>query len=156
MRDHVLEERAWTFATSRATLLPDATPPAFGYGQRFLIPSEWLRVLEVSDKATDPAQSASAIPFQWNIENGYILGNAEKIYVKYVKTVSSTALFSADFTDCLAYRLAAEMAISLTESNTVFTNMYALYEDKLIKAGVKDGAQGRRQEKYLGSYVLRR
>lgn len=157
MRNHVLEERAWTFATDRDTLLPDTTAPDWGYEKRFLIPTEWLRILSVTDIVPiNAGQSNSIRPFEWNREGRYILGNADKVYVQYVKVVSDTSQFSSNFNDCLAYRMAAEMAIALTENRTIFENMTAMYNRKLIEASLTDGGQGRRQEKYLGSYVLRR
>jgi len=156
VRNQVLEDRAWTFATDRDTLLPDATAPAFGYGQRFLIPTEWIRILWVSDKNVRPGQENVTVPLEWNREGRYILANASKVYVKYVKEVTDTSQFSPAFSDALAYRLASEMCNALRESRALFADLMQVYNQKMIEAALTDGGQGRRQEKYRGSYVLRR
>lgn len=153
LRDQVLEERAWTFATGRATLLPDATEPDFQYGQKFLVPTEWIRVLDVNKIVAQPGQEGTRAPFPWNKEGRYILASADKIYVNYVERVVDTSLFSPAFSDCLAHRMAADMAIALTENRTLMNDMQSLYTRKLISSSLKDGAQGSRREKYIGRYV---
>jgi hypothetical protein len=156
LRDQVLEERAWTFATGRATLLPDATPPDFQYSNRFQIPSTWIRILGVNKTIAQPGAEDTRIPFPWNKEGNYILASADKVYVNYVQKVTDASLFSPAFRDCLAYRLAADMAISLRQSTTLMQDMTSLYAAKLNQAALKDGAQGSRQNKYVGSYILGR
>jgi len=42
LRDAVLEEARWTFATKRYEFLPMAEEPAYGYSTQFLIPTEVL------------------------------------------------------------------------------------------------------------------
>lgn len=154
--DQVLEARTWTFSTGRATLLPDATPPVWGYGQQFLIPSDWLRVLEVYANPPTSSNSNPTKPLEWNREGQYILCNKDKVYVSYTFRTTNTALMSPTFRDCLAYRLAGELAIPIAQNRTLMTDMVALYERKLSKAGSIDGAQGMREEKWVGSLVTRR
>ena len=155
-RDEVLEVRAWTFATDRATLLPDATDPDWGYDHRFLIPTTTRRVLAVWENPPQPGQENVTIPLNWNREGRYILASLEKIYVRFTHAITDTTLFSDLFADVLAYRLAADMCIALTQSRTLMVDMNTLYTSKLVRAGLTDGQQGVRENKYVGSYVLRR
>lgn len=156
LRDEVLEERAWTFATGRQSLLPDATDPAWGFGNRFLIPTTWLRLLFVTNVIATPGNQKNNPPLDWKREGQYILADVDTVHCKYVQQIADTSLMSTAFRECLAYRIAADFAIPLKKSNSLMTNMMQLYQDKLIKAGLTDGAQGRREEKYTGSFVLRR
>lgn len=156
LRDHVLEERAWTFAKGRAKLLPDVVAPAWGYTKRFLIPTETLRVLNVWENPPEPGQEENTPPVQWDREGQYILANVDVIYVSYTTSIKDTSLFSSSFRDCLAYRLAGDMCMGLTENRSLMVDMQTLYSDKLIKAGSTDGAQGRREKKFRGNLVLDR
>ena len=49
VRQSELRTNTWSFSVARTTLSADATPPAFGYSQRFLLPAKWLRTLMVGD-----------------------------------------------------------------------------------------------------------
>lgn len=156
VRDEVLEVRAWSFATDRATLLPDATAPAWGYSHRFLIPTTTKRVLAVWENPPQPGQENVTIPLNWNREGRYILCSLEKVYIRFTHLVTDTTQYSALFADALAYRLAADMCIALTQSRTLMVDLNTLYQGKLITAGITDAQQGVREEKYVGNYVLRR
>lgn len=83
-RDAVLESGAWTFATDRAILVPDATPPSWGYANRFLLPSECLLVREVHDTSQDPAPTID----DWEVENGYLLIDVATVWIRYTLRVT--------------------------------------------------------------------
>lgn len=153
---HVLEERPWTFAMDRAELAPDAEAPAYGFGKKFRLPNEALRVIYANDSVVQAGQEAYATPLDYAKEGDFLLADAEVLYVRYVKYTTDTSIMTAGFKDCLAYRLAAEMAIALTESRSIMVDMQGLYADKLMKAGSIDGAQGSREQKYVGRLVTRR
>ena len=72
-RDAVLEDHAWVFANARRKLSPDLIPPEFGFSQRFKIPADNIRILEVNE--TDRADNATT----WAREGDYILANVELI-----------------------------------------------------------------------------
>jgi hypothetical protein len=156
LRDQVLEARTWTFATGRAKLLPDATPPEWGYAQQFLVPSDWLRTLRVYYNPPVGSNDNWVNPPEWNKEGRYILANNNVVYVKYTKQITDTSIFSPSFAVCLAYRLAADMAIPLTENRSLMNDMVSGYSVQLVSAGSIDAAQGIREEKYVGNLVTRR
>jgi hypothetical protein len=156
VRDHVLDERAWTFATGRAVLTPEGTTPAFGFSHQFSIPTTWLRILSVTDILPVLGSGEFTRIFEWRREGDFILGDAEKIYVSYTEVVTDTSKMSSSFKDCLAYRLAADMAIPLRESRALMIDYQTIYSDKLIKASSVDAAQGSRERKYVGTLVTQR
>jgi hypothetical protein len=136
VRDAVLEERAWRFATQRRSVAADPVAPAYGAAYRYLIPSQVIRVLEVSDGADQL--------LDWQREGDYVITDqASPIYLRSVERVDDTARWTPGFTMSMATRLAATLAITLTENRALQADLWSLYARRLQEAGAKDGMQGR-------------
>jgi len=149
-RDAVLETRQWQFALRREELAPDPVPPAYYWGQRFQVPTDVLRVISVDQPASsgsDELISGIVHPEQipWEIQGNYILCNFEVISVLEIVRVTATASFSEGFAHALAARLAADLSIPITNSRTMQSDMWSLYQIKLDDAAATDGMQGRSQ-----------
>ena len=140
-RDAILEDANWSFAITRAVLTPMLEPPDHSWNNQFLIPARVIRLLTVTHNTTIPA---SATP--WVKEGNKILANEERLYITYVARITDTALFTAQFTQVLAQRLAADLAIPITESRTLQESHWGLYEAKLENAITSDGLTGNAQE----------
>lgn len=149
VRDAVLEEKAWTFATRRYILPASAESDDWGYAYRFPIPSEVILIIHATDKGgvsdvgntsfinqTDPN-------FDYRVEDGFIKSNSSIIYIKAIVQVTDTSKFTNGFVQAFATRLAAEIAIPLTESKRLQEFYWALYQKKLQIAGAADGIQGK-------------
>lgn len=136
-RDAALEDRDWTFATSRRSLTLLGTAPAFGYSKAFQLPAECLRVI----------RACSDVDFlddtDWVREGNTLLANVDTLYAKYIKRITDTNLFSPLFVQAVAARLATDIAIPITGSRDMQDLMYALYERKISVAGTMDGMQGK-------------
>jgi len=132
VRDSVLEDRDWTFSMKRVLLSsPDSTAPAFGYANRFAIPSDCLRVVEVNENKYD-----------WIKEGNFILTNLSEIQVLYVKREEDVSKFTAGFIHVFALRLAAALAIPITNSAEFAGNLLQMYQIALMDASGNDGRQG--------------
>lgn len=150
IRDAVLEEREWTFATARKVLNPNSTIESFGSESNFLIPSDNIRVLTVHDPAAlgigaiinGSVHKRSQIA-DWQIEGKYIIVVAKEINIRYIKRILDPNEYTPGFVQAFAQRLAAEFALTLTESKTLADRMWDLYEFKLGKGAVLDALQGR-------------
>lgn len=139
VRDKVLEDRQWTFASSRMKLTPDAIPPDFGYTYRFLIPSNVIRIFN-ADKLSGNND------LMWEREGDYILCDSAEIQIKFVERIDDVSKWTPSAVDCFSYLLASEIAMPLTES-TEKVAMYAnMYSDRLVDAGATDGSQGRAEQ----------
>jgi hypothetical protein len=98
----------WGFASDRVILAPDAATPAFEFGYKHPLPSDYLRVVEL-----------------WNydgkhkVEGRFILADADTLYLKYIKDVSDLTGAESLFCDCLEWWLGYTIARYLTESETV-------------------------------------
>jgi hypothetical protein len=146
-RDAVIETRLWSFARARYILDPAAEPPLFGWTYRFARPAEVLRVFRVDDGGGE-----YRIP--WEIEGSSIYADVAKLYVLALKRVTDTAQFSSAFTMALAARLAAELAVPLTENSKLQERLWGLYEREVREAAGTDGSQGK-SEQVKSTYLHR-
>lgn len=141
-RDKTLSDVAWTFALRRETLAPVAEKPAFGSQNKFLIPNDVLRVHRVyrpnTAQQTNDLQSA-----RWVREGKFILSRELSIWALFIVRVNDPTEFSPQFVHALAARLAADTALTFTESIKLEEKMEARYESKLADAAYADGSQGR-------------
>ncbi len=150
IRDAVLEEREWTFAVKRKVLNPNSEIEAFGAESSFLIPDDRIRVLTVHDPSalgigsiTDASIHERSQIHGWQIEGKYIIVVAQEINIRYIARILDPNEYSPAFQQAFAQRIAAEFALTLTESKTLADRMWDLYEFKLGKGAVLDGIQGR-------------
>jgi hypothetical protein len=134
--DAVLEDRLWSFAKKQYVLIPLAGAPLFLYERQFQLPSEVIRVHNVTDEWGDPT-------LEWEKQGRLLLSNATKLYVTAVFRSMDTDAYSANFKMALAARLAAELAIPLTQNRTLQVDLVALAAEKLKDASGTDGAQGK-------------
>ena len=150
LRDAVLEDRDWTFATARKLLTPLADDPVFGWTRQMQLPSDNIRVIGcwALDRDEDQEQA------DYVKEGRRILSNEPKLNLKYIRRIVAPEDFSAGFTQALAARIAADIAIPIAQSRALQEDMQALYMKKLSDAGTNDGMQGR-SEKKLSTKMLR-
>jgi len=142
VRDAVLEDAAWTFASRRVVLTPALAPPDFGFKNQFLIPPDTLRIRTVRNDGMNSGPSN----LDWVLEDRRILSDAARIYVKYLARVDDPSQYSPLFIQAIAARLAADLAIPVTGSRMMQSDMWGLYQKKLSDAKARDGMQGRAQK----------
>jgi hypothetical protein len=136
----VLAEREWTFAKDRKVLALDAAAPVFGYDFQFIIPNDVVKVWRVYDANGDESTD-------WVREGARVLCNdAAPIYAE-VTTKADLALWSGIAVQALEAKLAAVMAIPLTENRQLRMDLEALFKEFLKTAGSSDGQQGRSRVK---------
>lgn len=137
----VLAAREWTFAVEWRSISAAAQAPINpAYGQRFAITADVLRVLGCDDGSGDGR-------LQWEREGSYILANLSQVtptplLVRALVVVSPAAL-SYGAAQAVAARLAAVIAIALTENRSLQADMWKLYEALVGEAATLDGMQGR-------------
>lgn len=141
-RDKVLSDAAWTFAMERQVLAPVSDAPEFGSGNKFLIPGDVLRVHRVF-RSTNTSQSNNYINAEWVREGNYIISPESTLWAMFIKRVVDPNRFSPGFVHALAARLAADTAITFTESIKMEEKMEQRYMMKLADAAYTDGSQGR-------------
>jgi hypothetical protein len=133
IRDEMLREHPWNFATRRTTLPAEATTPAWGFARSFVLPTNWLRMLEIDNPGD----------FPWKLEGGKILTDLPApISITYIIRVTDPDQMDPSFRDTLASRLAMEWCERLTGSNSLAQMMAQSYKEKLRYARSFDGQEG--------------
>ena len=119
----MLEEAQWTFAIRSLEWNYDSSVTSdFGYLYAFTKPDNYVRTAAIcSDEYYKEPITA------YSDENNYWFCDYQTIYVKYV---SDSTLFGRDyslwtelFRNCVATKMAAELAISLTKSQSIMDGL---------------------------------
>lgn len=152
LRDAVLEEANWTFASKRAALAPESVAPEFGYEYQFILPGSCLRVISVSDDP-DPNNESE---IEWVKEENKILVDNSVIYVKYIARIEDVSKFSSMFNQTLSSRISADLAKPISGSTSLQDKMWAVYNAKIEAAKNIDGLQGRNQKTKQGRLIRNR
>jgi hypothetical protein len=149
LRDTVLEEMDWSFAKTQHALAADTTASLIEGATKFKIPATTLRVLAVYDgngvKLDD-----------WSLEQRSVLAFTDALVIRAIDRVEDTTMYSQAFTQALAGRMAAEMAMPLTNSAAMSTTMWQLYSQKISLARTNDGLQGSSQSLPAGRIIKAR
>lgn len=142
LRDAVLEEHPWSFAILRETW-PEATP-APSEGHAHIIPDYVIRILGVTIDGSS---------VWWAVEGNRLISEVARPEVKFIQRVDAN-MFSPSFGQALAARIAADLALPITNSRTMMESMYALYQRKLDEAANLDGMEGI-NERIRSTWLLR-
>ncbi len=133
IRDALLREYDWNFATKRASLAADEAAPEWGYARAFTLPSDSLRLVLLNNTSDQ----------DWRNEGGRVVTDmTAPLQIKYVALVPVDAMDST-FREALAARCAMEWAEALTATSSVVKEMTLLYKNKLPVARVADGQEDR-------------
>ena len=150
LRDELLELHNWNFAIERVELAKSATSPAFGFTNKFTLPSDWLRTIDVFDDDEGIGRP------KFKEESGFLHTDAEQIFLRYVQQVEDVNRMPNVFRETLAFKLAEELAIDLKGSRTLSERMEERGRRREARARTKD-AQGDFPEEFNeGSWVTER
>lgn len=131
-RDMVLRDHIWNFAIKRVSLAQSTGTPAWEYAYQFALPTDFIRAVN-----TDLLKTA-----EWKIENGFLLSDDSSVKLKYVAQITDTEMFDPLFVEALAARIAAELAVPLSDSTTLSQQMFNLYASKIRTARAADAQEG--------------
>jgi len=133
VRDSVLRVHPWNFAISRQELSKLTTTPVFDYAYAYALPTSpyCLRVLKMEYD-----------DYEFKVEGRTLLSDHSAAKILYVAKIDNPGLFDSMFIETLTARLSAELAYSITGSNSLSKQMWDLYEMKLSEARSIDGQEG--------------
>lgn len=111
-RDNALASAPWPFATVRLALANLGLTHA-QWTYTYSLPSDFLDVQNFY-----PASPATDFSVELNAAGDarVLLTNAQGAVLIYTKQVTNTALFSSQFCDALAWRLAVDLALSIAKN----------------------------------------
>ena len=143
IRDAMLREFPWNFATRRAALAASTTVPVWEYVRSFPLPADCLRLILVQNESDS----------EWRLEGMSIVTSlAAPLNIKYIARVEVDMMDSA-FRDVLAARLAMEWAEPLAQTSTVVASMSRMYTNKLQVARAADGQEDRQKLIESSSFI---
>jgi len=132
LRDEVLENGNWNFATKRAELAAVVDAPVWGYTYAYQLPADYLRLAELEYEEQD-----------WEEEGDKILSNLSTMKIKYVRREDNVSLFTPMFIEALTLRLAWDISYSLLQSGTQTDFWRSAYESYIKQARSKDAQMGK-------------
>lgn len=130
MRDAVMRAHFWNFAKVRVSLAPLVTPPAFGFRSAFQLPADYSRVYKIQG---DP---------RYKIEGQTIVSDEVALNLQYIAKITDASLFDDMFAETVAWRLAADVAYAITQSQAVQAAMFKGYDNFLREARGVDAQEG--------------
>lgn len=151
IRDLVTEIRMWTWATVRDT---STTSQRDEWGQMFShdTPEGWLKVFRafssvnsgLGSERTNRRRRMGANA-NWWYEDGKIISENSTLFLWGVRQVVDANKFPKTVVTTMAYRLAADMCVAITENSKLKVSLMASYETDLSEAAARDGGQGRNE-----------
>jgi hypothetical protein len=142
-RDAVLRAHPWNFAIKRATLAQDGSFTADDldeYTYSYPLPEDYLKLIR-----TD-LDALNYVDVDYRIEHGtngsVMRSNEGSVFIEYIARIEDVARYDSLFVDLLAQRLAAEMAIAFTDTQTAAKGMWEVYDLKLREARGVDSQEG--------------
>lgn len=115
------------------------------YDYQFQLPTapRCLRVLSIPDYPE----------YDYKIVSGHLLTNLSEVVIKYIRVLEDTTKFDSLLVRAIAYRLAADMAPRITNSNKTRAEMLAIYNMQLIRAIDIDGQESEKPQ--VEEYLIR-
>lgn len=149
-RDALLAEYPWRFATKHMALVDSSDPDQVEFAYVYEYPSDCLRVLRLypegqiwanvqPDYETYTAGVGTA-----GADERLIGTDIEDAYIDYIAQVTDPDLFSLGFVDCLAWRLAAELAVPLARDFNRRDALYKIYMQTLDSVRACDMGEAHR------------
>lgn len=145
VRRQVLRGHIWNCATRRVLLSPETTPPAFGWANQFLKPSDWLRTVAVG---------AEGERIDYVMEDRYFLANESALPLLYIFDNTNPATYDAGLVAALEIGMMAALAYPVTKSTSLAAELSQLLRDTLAQARAWDGQDDPAQT--LGDFPLMR
>lgn len=143
LRDELLYAHPWNFAIGRVTLAETVAVPEYDWEHQFQLPTDCLRVLD----------SDLNRPGEWAVEDGKFMSQFSTAKIKYIKQVTDVSKFTAGFCEVLAYKIAADICYSITQSVTLRDQMLKEYKASLTHTRTFNGQESLGDRVYADSWL---
>ena len=111
VRDSVLEAHDWSFAVRWYDLAPSADPPLSEFANAYPLPTEVIRVLFVGQNYK--------YPDFYQVEGQNVVTDSSACRIQALISLDDPIQYSPLFIQAFAARLAAELAIPITNSRSL-------------------------------------
>lgn len=145
VRDSVLRDAPWNFASKRVEIAADAGVPVYEWTTQYLLPSDFILMTGIEQQ------------IEYRIEGDFILTNQSgNIKIEYVFRNENTAKYDSLFVEALAAKLALESVERITQSNTKKEFIRSEYNDIIVRAKRQDGYEDKQDDYVEDSWILAR
>ena len=141
IRRRMLRAGKPNFASKLVTLTKDLEAPAFGFTNRFLIPSDCLS-LNVLNRTN---------PCAYRVIGRYIHADVDEIELEYTFDEKTLTNWDALYYEMLSIALAKAVVLKLTEDLGRIQVVNALYTESKVESLFSDSAEGTPEETGLES-----
>jgi hypothetical protein len=132
VRKQTLRSHSWNCATKRVLLSPDSTAPAFGFTNRFLLPSDWLKTVQFGEDEAGPRYS-------WRSEGRYLLANESSFPIVYIYDNQTCAEWDSQLVAAAEIAMAFAACYAITKSTSLKDALGAELKTLLQQARTSDG-----------------
>ncbi|WP_137972000.1 hypothetical protein [Pseudomonas sp. F(2018)] len=132
VRNDLLRSHPWNCAIKRMLLAPDSTPPAFGYSQQFQLPTDCLRVLEVT---------AGGQQIDYLLEGRQIQADTTSLELRYVFLNTDENSWDESLVNLATLAMAARIAYAVTQSASMEQTRTQEFQMALRVAKAVDGQE---------------
>lgn len=130
IRDELLRECPWNFATERDTLAADLAAPVYGWATAFAVPADLLYMVSTENNSA------------YRLEGNQILSNQENsLNITYVRRVTDPTEFDTGFAEAFSAKLAYEGASNITADLALQDRLFRDYNLTLIRSKKTDGQE---------------
>ncbi len=137
-RDALLSAYPWNFAARRASLPAFAADPAWGFATQVLLPADFLRLRHLNG-----AGQADRYVIESTADGRMLLCDlAAPLDILYTARITSAGFFDSLFVDALTARLAADLAMPVTQTRSLFETMAVIARNRIEEAQVADAREG--------------
>lgn len=140
IREEVLREHPWNFATKRVALALAADEPEFGYDFAYTLPNDCLFFRHLGEDDSDEDE------YIWIVESGELLTDMEDAYGIYTRDVTDPNDFDSLFVGAFSTRLAAEVVAAMKPQDGNKRKMlWEMYERILASAKIANTKERRKK-----------
>ncbi len=134
IRDQTLRDHPWNFAIKRATISIDGTAPDWEFANRYALPADHIRLLEVNGQNPETNR--------WRIEDAFIVTDlGSPINIRYIFRQELVGRYDASFVMALAASLAWHWAEPLTKTAALKGQTLDEFRVSLSGARTSDGQE---------------
>lgn len=131
VRDSVLRSHPWNCAIKRVQLAYEATAPSFGFTRQYVLPSDWMRNVEINGQLADECD--------YVVESGRLLIDSDVLKLRYVWKNKDPETWDSLLVHATELLMAAEIAYAITQSTSLRDSWFTAYERKIREARTVDG-----------------
>ncbi len=140
-RDH-----AWNCLEADADIPRITQPPLFGFQFRYLLPTDFIRLLTLNGIPVNQLSGSSTLARKnlYKLKKRDLHTDAEVALISYVSFETDTTIYDAMFVEALSVLIASKIAIQIRQDEQLALRLFQQYKGVLLPAARKVDGNERR------------